>query len=483
MSEKRQEATEKRLTMRTKLGYGTGGGSEAIVLVSLTMWILIFYNQVRGLSGTMTSLALMIALAFDAVSDPLIGSLSDRWHSKLGRRHPFMFVSAVPMGLCFTMVFWPPAALAGTPLFLWLVFWVILLRTFLTFFHVPWLALGAELTPNYVERSVIMSYPAIFANIFGALFVFSAWTNFSKYPDGARGPGGYPGLALIGGIFITVMIFLCAWLTRDQIKNLTKAQTDLPRFSARQLALEVWGTLKNRNYLMLLLGLFFLSSFQGIRESLGSYENLYFWEFPEKSIRYFPIAVGPAFFLAFAITSKLHAKFDKRETIMGAVALSIVASTLPILLRFAHLLPENGTPILLPLIMLSHFFFFLGVAILMISVMSALADIADENELTTGRRQEGIFYSARTFFSKLTIGLGGMIAGIAIDVIHFPENATPGEIPPDVIFNLGIVNGPIASIGAIIAIFFYGGYRINKKRHEEIRDELARKRAAVSQDT
>ncbi len=82
--------------------------------------------------------------------------------------------------------------------------------------------------------------------------------------------------------------------------------------------------------------------------------------------------------------------------------------------------PENGTAWLFPALALGVFSFYASIAILNISVMSALADVADEHELATGRRQEGIFYSARTFFSKLTSGLGHLLAGIAIDVIGYP---------------------------------------------------------------
>ncbi len=88
--------------------------------------------------------------------------------------------------------------------------------------------------------------------------------------------------------------------------------------------------------------------------------------------------------------------------------------------------PENGTAWLFPLLSLGVFSFYASIAILNISVMSALADVADEHELATGRRQEGIFYSARTFFSKLTSGLGHLLAGIAIDVIGFPLGARVG---------------------------------------------------------
>jgi Na+/melibiose symporter-like transporter len=104
--------------------------------------------------------------------------------------------------------------------------------------------------------------------------------------------------------------------------------------------------------------------------------------------------------------------------------------------------------------------------------MSALADIADEHELNTGIRQEGVFYAARAFFSKTSNGIGHVIAGVALDFIAFPENAVPGEIPEDTIFNLGLVDGPFAMIWGLIAVFFYARYKITKESHAKIKEQL-----------
>jgi len=113
--------------------------------------------------------------------------------------------------------------------------------------------------------------------------------------------------------------------------------------------------------------------------------------------------------------------------------------------------------------------------LLLISAMSALADIADEQELTTHRRQEGVFYAARSFFAKASSGLGHLLGGIAIDVIRFPVGSDPGTVDSDIVFNLGLVDGPISAIPGCIAIFFYLRYRLTRDRHSEIQAELGRR--------
>jgi Na+/melibiose symporter-like transporter len=125
--------------------------------------------------------------------------------------------------------------------------------------------------------------------------------------------------------------------------------------------------------------------------------------------------------------------------------------------------------------MFAVFLYYIGTAVMMITVLSALADVADEHELNTGRRQEGVFYAARTFFSKLSTGLGHILAGAAIDIIHFPTHAKPGTIPQDILDKLGFVQGPLAAIPAVVAVYFYRQYAIDRQRHAEIQSALAAK--------
>ena len=109
--------------------------------------------------------------------------------------------------------------------------------------------------------------------------------------------------------------------------------------------------------------------------------------------------------------------------------------------------------------------------------MSSLADIADEHELKTGRRQEGIFYSARTFFAKVTNGIGHVVAGVALDIIDFPRGVAASEIDPQKIYYLGLIDGPFAMIWGLIAAVIYAGYKIDKAEHQRIRTGLDEKAA------
>ena len=94
---------------RTRLLYGAGGAVYAVKEAAYLMFVLLFYTQVLGLDGTITGIVIAVSLVWDAISDPLVGVFSDRYHSRFGRRHPFMVMSILPLGIGFLGLFTPPA--------------------------------------------------------------------------------------------------------------------------------------------------------------------------------------------------------------------------------------------------------------------------------------------------------------------------------------------------------------------------------------
>jgi Na+/melibiose symporter-like transporter len=471
-----------RLRMGTKLGYGVGSIGEIAIYIAFNTWNFLFYNQVLGLSGTLAGLAVTISLVLDAISDPIVGSLSDRLRSKLGRRHPFLFAAPIPLAITFFLLYSPPVGLSGFSLFLWFTLFSTLHRQAMTLYSVPHLALGAELSTDYHERSVVMSYGALFGVVGGAGVAYYGWTYLSKLPSGAMTREGYPVLGLSVGLVAAAAILLSAFFTRDQIPRLTKnlpPQAASERVGIGALYSEIKGCMSNRNYRMMLLGLVALSASTGTRETVSSYASLFFWELPEKQIRVFALLTPFAYILAFFTTVWLHRRIDKRNTIVAAVTMLGVSMVTPVTLRLMNLAPATGSKALLPFLALFVFTFYLGVAVLMISALSALADIADEHELNTGRRQEGVFYAARTFFLKMSSGLGHVVAGVGLDLIQFPTGAKPGEVSADVVFKLGLLDGPIAAVPAFISIAFYGAYRIDRSKHIEIQRALETRRASL----
>lgn len=144
-------------TLATKLTYGLGAIAYGVKDAGFAYFLLLFYSQVLGVPAALAGLAIFISLLFDAFSDPFVGYLSDNLHSRWGRRHPLMYASALPVAVCFYLLFNPPLDLQGAELFPYMLGLAIALRLAITFYEIPSSALVAELTQEYHQRTSFLS--------------------------------------------------------------------------------------------------------------------------------------------------------------------------------------------------------------------------------------------------------------------------------------------------------------------------------------
>jgi Na+/melibiose symporter-like transporter len=469
-----------RVSIRTKAAFGVGAIAEGATLIGFNSFNLLYYNQVLKVSGSLVGLAAMIAILLDALVDPIIGSLSDRWRSRLGRRHPFLFAAPLPVALSFYFIYRPPSGFSEFALFVWLTIWTVLLRQSLALFTIPHLALGAELSANYTQRSAIMSWNTIFSWVGSAGVGYFGWSYFFAVRDGVDQRfqvGAYHSFGTVVAVVSCVVILCSALFTLDQLPRLPKAGGRTTRFSLFELWRDIGATLRNQNYRALVGGLLFFSAALGIFETLSVYNATYFWALSGADLAKYSFASAFGFWGAFFLTTRMHHRFDKKPIIILGITVLTAANTGPVGLRFLGLMPHNGSPSLLPMLLAFFAVSSAAMAMLMISVMSALADVADEHELHCGRRQEGIFYASRIFFGKAVNALGHGIGGVVLDVIAFPKDARPGAVAPSIVDNLAISTSLLMVIPSAIAIFFYARYRIDKRTHARIREELAARRA------
>jgi Na+/melibiose symporter-like transporter len=244
---------------------------------------------------------------------------------------------------------------------------------------------------------------------------------------------------------------------------------------------DIGKVLANRNYVWLLVGLFFLSLMNGVREALNLYVATYFWEFTSEQLRWYIIGSFFGFIGALTLTPFMHGLWDKRRVIIVSAILACIFPALGIMLRLGGVFFPNGHPMLLPtLVAISAISYAMG-AVLNISVMSALADVADENEVRFGVRQEGVLYATRSLFAKVDAAIGTALAGFVLTLIAFPEPAHPGQVNQLVLDHLGWVVGPISMLPGLLAVFFYGQFNISKVRHAETRAEINARRESPSQ--
>src|SRR5262245_54123176 len=154
----RQRERAGRVPVSTKLYQGLGALPDTYKNFAFATFLLFFYNQVLGMPAVLASVAIAIALVLDAIADPIIGSYSDGLQTRFGRRHPLMYIAALPLGLCLFCVFMPPNGLSHTGQFVWLLVFSIGTRISMGFYLVPWNALFAEFSDDYAERSSIVTF-------------------------------------------------------------------------------------------------------------------------------------------------------------------------------------------------------------------------------------------------------------------------------------------------------------------------------------
>ena len=361
------------LSLGLKLRYAMGGAAEGSITYAFNGFNFIIYTVVFGLPGTLAGGAVFLSIILDAVSDPLIGYLSDRWKSRWGRRHPFIYFAALPLGAAIYCIYQPPASLlasggdllsvfgleaTGTQwlLTLWLFVFASLLKFFLTCYHLPHLALGSELSDNYLERTRIFRYNTLFSFGGGAVLSWSFYNLVVGDKPIAEIDTSW--FASILAVFGAIVIFLTAYLTRERIPHLPQPPADQAPFAFLTFLKDASVVFKNRNYMMLFFGLFFLSPMIGVRETLGANMSLYYWEIPAPLIALFPIVAAVSYIPAMMLVAYLNNRFEKGGTMRGVVLVAAIAASLPVTLRSLGLLPDNGSAWIFPIVCMSVFFYY-----------------------------------------------------------------------------------------------------------------------------
>jgi glycoside/pentoside/hexuronide:cation symporter, GPH family len=474
----------RRLSLGSMAAFGFGQMAEGIANTAFNTFVLFYYQQVVGVPGTLTGLALGIALCFDAVTDPLVGAFSDKFRSRWGRRHPFMLVAAIPLAFAFYFLFNPPDALSEIGSFLWLALFAVLVRGCMTFYHIPHLALGAEMALDYNQRSTLFAFSTLFGMLGGALTGFLAYRLFfpttAEFTPGLLNPDGYIGFASTFGLAMVIAILTCVVGTRKEIPHLRQPIQIAP-FGLLRLFSEIAQVFRNRSFRALFFGMLLGTLILSIEAVFTPFMGLHFWELTTEQLAWIPPVAMLGGLLALPLTPIITRRLDKKLSLIVPASIAIVNANVLIVLRLLDVswFPSNESGWILPLVMLTTFVSTSVAPVIFTSINSMFADIADEHELETGERREGVIYSARAFCLKATGALGVIIGGTLLELIAFPRGATVGSVPPETIWNLGFIQGPATSVFTLGGLVLYARYSLNRARHAEIVAELERRRTAA----
>jgi Na+/melibiose symporter-like transporter len=474
-----------RLSFSTKLYQGIGAIPDTVKNWTFNTFILLYYNQILGVDPTWVSIALAVAIVFDAVTDPLAASLSDNLTTRWGRRHPLMLIAALPLGPAIYFVFAPPSGLGETGLIVWLLAFVLLTRGLMTLFFVPWAAIAAELTDDYDERTSVMAFRYAAGWTIGVsfpLFVFGfIMPATPEYPVGQLNPAYYPTLALSAGVLLTAGALATTLLTRREIPYLRQHAVAQRGFSVAGTVRELRRALQNRQFALIFLIVLLTSAIAGTTANIGIYMTTYFWGLTAEDLRWFAL-VSIGAIAAFPLVAYVQRRWDKKRVLLVCATINLLDGIFMIMLRFLDVLPENGDPRLL-MILIAAGVFGAGIAVIQgIIGSSIVADVLDDHELRTHYRQEAMFSAALSFSGKAVSSVGIVLGGLILSFIDLAPGSAPADVPPDTIVRLGLVVGICVPALYVIPISLITRYKITREEHARIRRELDQRRTATADD-
>jgi glycoside/pentoside/hexuronide:cation symporter, GPH family len=469
------EVHARRLPFSTRFFYGFGSVAFGVKDNGFSYFLAFFYAQVVGLPAQTVGFAIMVALILDAFIDPIVGQLSDNTRSKWGRRHPWMYAAAIPVAVSYLLIWNPPMAWSQGAQIAYLVAVAVLIRSFISCYEIPSAALAAELTTEYDERTRLLSYRYLFGWAGGLAMYGIALAVFLKptpeYAVGQLNPEGYAHYGVFAGGLMLFAILVTAIGTHRQIPYLRDPPHE--QITLGRLTREMVGTLRNRNFVMILASSFFLYAGIGLGFAINLYFSTYFWEFNAAEIALFSFSSLTAAILAFLIAPRLARRFEKKPVAMTLIPCGLAFGIGPVALRLLGAFPANDSPMIFGAIFLTNIFY-VGLGIIAnILFSSMIADVVEDSELKTGRRQEGLFFAAIFFANKSTTGLGIFASGLIISTIHFPTGARPGSIDAEIIRHLGLVYVPTQMVLYGTASLLLLGYRISRASHAETLRKLA----------
>lgn len=378
-------------------------GIGAMVGLVLT-YFLKYATDVLLIAPALVGAVFGAARIWDAISDPLAGHWSDRTDHRLGRRRPWLFLSALLLPIGFLALWAPPAGFAGAALVAWFGFWVFFLHTALTVFGVPHRALGAELSTSPHQRTRAFACSSFAAHL-GAIAAIAcvAWIEAASDPRAAAFP-----ITCALAVATALLIAVGAWRVPEPADHRGRGGASL-----RAAFRDVWRD----RFARAVVGARFAQEIAlGSTLSLLPFASDYVLITPGWTAYYLASAVA-GLLLAIPCWVVLARRLDKVACWRLAVCMNLV-----LFAGFFLLGEGDGLWVLAGI-------FFAGAAGACSGVVapSLLADVVDGDETRTGERKEGVYFAAWTFAEKSAIGVKFLLLGWLLQLSGFEPNVSQTE--------------------------------------------------------
>ena len=447
-----------------KVMHGLGSVAYGVKDNGFSVFLLIFYNQVLGIDAGVVGTVIMAALIFDAFADPIIGELSDRTQSKWGRRLPWLYTAAIPLGIIWLLL-WHPPEMGQTGTIIWLFCTAVLARSLVAMCEVPSIALVPELTADYDERTRLMRYRFLFGWAGGLLMLIFAYGIFFTGEKGVSDPVGYDAYSVWGALMMTGAVLISAL---GQHRHVAKQSPPAPRGVGLGHAFaEAKVTLSNRAFLWLVSAAVFGLINQGLTFALTNYQLGFLWQLQQMEMLYYALILFATVIVAFIIVPPLSARLGKKN---AAILLALISMTFTAGLYGSWLLDlvpgAPNDPSILFMFALVAMTNSAAVGMMMLT-SSMMADVVEASQQETGRRSEGLFFAGYFFMQKCAVGIGTFAAGMILTFADFPQNAVPGRVDVTVLDGLALYYMGTVLVLGIIGVLVLRHFPISRESHNE----------------
>lgn len=445
-------ARSERLSLGTMVAYGLPTTGIGLVGLVFGMYIVKYSTDVLLIAPGVMGILIAASRIWDAVTDPAAGYLSDRTHSRFGRRRSWMAISALPLGLAVVMLWSPPTAASGTLLVLWMATALLAYETAQTAFLIPYGALGVELTQDYHERTRLFGYRHIFAAA-GTIAGLTAFWFLTGAEDQRRVAFA---LALGSGGLLAVVILYATWRMRERSEyqgrggvRIRQSFTDVVRNPHARLLLLIFGIDTFGAAAILMLIPFFTEYVLHDRNLATPMLACY---------------LVPSFLLTPLWITIAH-RISKKKLWLGSMAVTSIAF-------FSQSFITEETLILCWIIP-----FVLGVAAGCGAVVAPAitADVIDYDEYLTFERKEGAYLAVWNFVRKCA---SAVMPVLALQLLDFSGYLPGSEQNESTKLILRVLVGVFPACCFAIGLLLFMRFRFNEREYAEVRLELNRRRAA-----
>jgi glycoside/pentoside/hexuronide:cation symporter, GPH family len=469
------QPVKKRLPFWLKLLYGSGDWGISSSYMLRSIFYAIYLTDVVGLDPRLASFGGLAGVIWDAVNDPLIGLLTDRMRSRLGRRRPFLLWFAVPFGLSFVILWSAPHLDSQAALLVYVTLTYMLMDTLQSLIYVPYLALTPELASDYDERTSLTGFRSFF-QLFGSLTVVLAAPNIVDrvLVAGFTQQQGYMLVgAIFGGISIIPLLLIGVFVRERATPQQTEALPlrETVRMTWRNIPFRYGVAIHLLNWsaadMIAVVFPFFMLYWVAGGDQLATIRLLGF-----------DLAYESAFFGVMMLVCILFIRFwlwlarvrNKREAYMLGMSFWVVVQ----LLAFA-VQPGQDTYLLVIAALAG-----IGVSAAYTLPDALFADVIEWDELRTGRRQEGIYFGVRAFIRKVA---GAFVIFITLQALGWsgyqtpPDGVTQFMQPDSALLMIRLLASPFGALMLSGVVLFTALFPLTRERYERIQRLLERRRA------